>query len=74
MFIAEKVVKDWTMDQAPQYAIITLQTAKKISLNLNFLIRSQKRFLVCLAFLVNPYFILIWEFQSMFFYFSLFPL
>jgi len=59
MFIAEKVGKEWTMDQAPQYAIDHVANSKKISLNLNFLIRSQKRFLIFLAFLVNPYFILI---------------
>ena len=59
MFIAEKVGKEWTMDQAPQYAIDHVANSKKNIFEFEFLIRSQKRFLIFLAFLVNPYFILI---------------
>ena len=36
MFIAEKVGKEWTMDQAPQYAIDHVANSKKNILNLNF--------------------------------------
>ena len=58
MFIAEKVGKEWTMDQAPQYAIDHVANSKKNIFEFEFLI-SQKRFLIFLAFLVNLYFILI---------------
>ena len=38
MFIAEKVGKEWTMDQAPQYAVDHVANSKKNIFEFEFLL------------------------------------
>ena len=71
MFIAEKVGKEWTMDQAPQYAIDHVANSKKNIFEFDFLNSLSAKISNFLVYLASHCFILIWEFLNMFFYFSL---